>query len=332
MEEKSFSNPFDYSLSHYLQSVVKDLVARHPQHFASLDEWVAFRESFLARLRQELGMPFRSPMRSHVVEAIECEGCLRERVAFLFDRDCYVAAHVWSCPAVEGRKPGIVLSPGWPQHKWNETFNQLGLRWATEGFVVAILDHAPFGERERTDLEMTNLVGVGAAVGMPNIGLRAFEDMRALDYLASRPDVDPERIGITGLCQGGMDTWLAGALEERFKAVCPVCSATTHEAWALDFNCFGNLGDVSPYIPNLLKHGDVHHIHASIAPRPLLVQANINDNWWPLSGYRKIVNLCQEVYALYEASDRFRAFADCATHNIAPPFDGRVTEWFKKWL
>lgn len=332
MKPVDAEEPINYSLSAYLREAVRARVSKHPVAFSDLEQWRGFREVFLAALLAECGLPDREPMRSRVIESIDSGGCRRERVAYHFAGSSYASGHVWSRPDGAADRPGVVLSPGYGQHKWDETFNRLAQAWAAEGFVVIIVDHAPFGERERSDQEMINLVGVGSALGMPNIAMRAFENMRALDYLASRPDVDGGRIGITGLCQGGMDTWLAGALDERFRAVCPVCSATTHAAWALDYNVFSNLADPSPYIPNLLKHGDVQHIHAAIAPRPLLVQANISDNWWPLSGYRQIVDLCESVYRLHGVEERFAAHADAAHHNITPPFDGRALAWFRRWL
>ncbi|MFM7870006.1 MAG: prolyl oligopeptidase family serine peptidase, partial [Planctomycetaceae bacterium] len=68
-------------------------------------------------------------------------------------------------------------------------------------------------------------------VGRPLSGIQVYENGRAVDYLISRPEVDAQRIGITGASGGGNQSMYAGAWDERFKAVAPVCSVGTYQAY-----------------------------------------------------------------------------------------------------
>jgi dienelactone hydrolase len=68
-------------------------------------------------------------------------------------------------------------------------------------------------------------------IGLPLSGLQVYENMRAVDYLLTRPEVDGSRLGITGASGGGNQTMYAGAFDERFKAVVPVCSVGTYQSY-----------------------------------------------------------------------------------------------------
>jgi dienelactone hydrolase len=59
------------------------------------------------------------------------------------------------------------------------------------------------------------------------MGMTTWDNQRALDVLQRRSDVDPDRIGVVGLCWGGMQAWTLAALDDRVRAVCPVCSVST---------------------------------------------------------------------------------------------------------
>ena len=129
-----------------------------------------------------------------------------------------------------------------------------------------------------------------------------------------------------------MDTCYSAAIDKRMKVVAPLCSCTTYEAWALEFSNYGVLGDTTQSVWGILKFADMQHIFASIAPRPLLIQNNIKDKWWPISGYNKVVELCKKVFRLYRSGEKFEAYLENASHAYHPIFSQRIAKWFKKWL
>jgi dienelactone hydrolase len=198
------------------------------------------------------------------------------------------------------------------------------------------MEYDATGERaDRPDFEtgINNVTSLGQLLGINNVGFRVMSNLAALRYLKSREDVDPNRIGITGLCQGAIVTWFTSALCEEFKAVAPLCGATTYEAIALEYaNRQGGWSGTSPYVFKMLEFADFQHIAAVIAPRPLFVQNNLIDIHWPLSGYEKVKQMAAQVYALYGAEDKCRFSLENGPHAFAEPFLSNIADWFSEAL
>ena len=206
------------------------------------------------------------------------------------------------------------------------------------GFTVITLDHAPFGEttpyfaEDKFRSGMTHIMGMGTLLGISQLALRCAETMRVGEYLCARPEVDPQRVAIAGLCQGGQDTWLTAALDERFCAAAPICSESTFMAHSAEMASYFANSDSSPYPFNILKVCDVDHLHAAIAPRPLLVRANLPDQWWPISGFDDVETLTRKVYRLYGAEDRIDFRAEVHEHNITGPFADALEAFLVKYV
>src|SRR5437773_2516420 len=97
------------------------------------------------------------------------------------------------------------------------------------------------------------------------LGLQVYDNRRAVDYLCSRPEVDPDRLGITGASGGGNQTMYAGALDERLKAVVPVCSVGTYQAYLHAACC------VCEVLPGALRFTEEGDVLGLVTPRALLV-------------------------------------------------------------
>ena len=147
------------------------------------------------------------------------EDILCERVDIYVDEDYGIPSFVFlPLNPPDKPMPALVWNPGYSQSKWDKTYEQFAVRMARQGFAVLIPDHAPFGETSSLDNQlpsaMSLVMGMGHLLGISQLALRAAETMRAGEYLRSRNDVDESRIAVSGLCQGGMDTWLAAALDD----------------------------------------------------------------------------------------------------------------------
>ncbi len=143
------------------------------------------------------------------------------------------------------------------------------------GFVVLCVDAFGAGER-----------GVGTALGeyhgdmtaatllplgLPLSGLQVYENMRAVDYLETRPEVDKTKIGITGASGGGNQTMYAGAWDKRFKCVVPVCSVGNYQAYLQTACCMCEV------VPGALKFTEEWAVLALVAPRALMVMNATKD-------------------------------------------------------
>ena len=178
---------------------------------------------------------------------------------------------------------------------------------------------------------MTLVMGMGHVVGISQLALRSAEASRCGEYLRSRDDVDAARVAISGLCQGGMDTWLTGGMDDGFCAVAPMCSASTMAVHFAEMLYSAN-ADVSPFPFGILDVCDIEHLHAAVALRPLLVRANLPDNWWPISGLDDIESLTRKVYRLYGCEDKADIRSEVHEHNLTGPFADALEAFLLKYV
>jgi dienelactone hydrolase len=313
----------------WLQKKVMAQSLKLPRDFQTKSEWEIYR----SRIRQELpgliGIPKFPPLQPSFTRArIQIgEDAICERIDVFVDEDYSIPTFVFSPREQRGeRMPAFVWNPGWPQDKWDRTYQEFAVRMVRHQFIVLVLDHAPFGEttpfapQDKMRTGMTQVMGMGDLLGISQLALRAAETMRVGEYLRSRSDVDPERVAVAGLCQGGQDTWLSAALDEHFCAAAPFCSESTFSVHSAEMASYFSNSDSSPYPFNILQLCDIDHLHASIAPRPLMVRANLPDQWWPVSGFDDVETLTRKVYRLYGAEDRLDFRAEVHEHNLTGPF------------
>lgn len=322
----------------WLQKKVMKAALAIPREFATWRQWEAFRATMRRELPEVIGIPKLPAMRASLVRGRVTVGAdaICERVDVYVDEDYSIPSFVF-LPAAPRRKrmPALVWNPGWPQDKWIPAYQAFCVRMARKGFVVLLMDHAPFGETTLLNAqptEMALVMGMGNVLGISQLALRAAETMRCGQYLRGRADVEPSRVALAGLCQGGMDSWLAGALDEGFCAVAPLCAESTFAIHFAEMASYQANADVSPFPFGILKVCDVEHLHAAIAPRPLLVRANLPDNWWPVSGMDAVEAFTRKVYRLYGAENRVDFRAEVHEHNLTGPFADALEAFLMKYV
>ena len=324
----------------WLQKKVMRQALELPRDFSSLEEWEAFRSKIRSELPEVIGFPEFPPLQDSFVRGRIRLGddLLCERVDVYVDEDYAIPAFVF-LPAklAESPMPGLVYQSGWPVDKYDKSSQEFAARIARQGFVVIVPDHAPFGETtppfvERHRAGMTLVMSMGHILGISQLALRASETMRCGEYLRSRPDVDEARVAVSGLCQGGMDTWLGAALDERFCAAAPICATSTFTIHMAEMASYRANGDSLPFPFGILKVCDVDHLHAAIAPRPLLVRANLGDDWWPVSAFDDVETLTRKVYRLYGAEDRVDFRAEIHMHDTSGPFADALEAFLLKYV
>ena len=206
---------------------------------------------------------------------------------------------------------------------------------AQAGYVVIATDGRSCGERKAglsSDEDQLNALPTALAVGKTYLGMAVWDHIRTIDYLETREDVDPKRIGVIGVCWGSMQAWIAAAVESRFRVAVPVCGTSTYEAIIGEYCSFSRHTALGTYLPHILLHGDFQDIGACIAPRPVLVLSNSNDAHFPVSGYKKVVAELEQVYATFGVANRFQHLLQSTSHDITPEFAQKAKEWFDKWL
>ena len=188
-----------------------------------------------------------------------------------------------------------------------------GLALVAAGFIVMAIDAYGFGERERKGPAGEAESGAVTEMslfkhflwqGKTLWGMMIHDDLCALAYLRSRPEVNESRIGATGMSLGASrSTWVA-ALDETIKAVAPISQMTRYRDFA--DNGQYRLHSIYYFVPGVLASGiDMEHIVALTAPRYQLILSGDSDPLSPIAGIHKIVDYARNVYAEQGAADQF---------------------------
>ena len=132
------------------------------------------------------------------------------------------------------------------------------------------------------------------------------DDLMALDYLASRPEVDPDRIGVTGMSMGATRTWWLMALDERIRTGAAIACLTRYQNMIEHGSLHEH--DIGYFVPNMLTHFDTEAVIALIAPRPVLFQNGDRDRGSPADGIRAIITAARPAYGLYGKETEMQSF------------------------
>lgn len=209
------------------------------------------------------------------------------------------------------------------------------------GFVVLAVDAYGFnqrqtqgaaGERERGAATELTLFKQFVWEGKTLWGMMVRDDLLALNYLVARPEVDPLRVGATGMSLGGSRTTWLGALDERIKTVVPVAQMTRYAEFAASGNY--DLHGIYYYLPGFLKSGLDMEILASLAaPRAQMILIGDADPLSPIEGVRKVIDFTRRVYQLYGAEARFmpRVYAGMG-HQYTPEMFATMVDYFRATL
>ncbi|MDX2032193.1 MAG: alpha/beta hydrolase family protein [Blastocatellia bacterium] len=161
-------------------------------------------------------------------------------------------------------------------------------------------------------------------------GLVLWDDLRTVDYLASRPEVDRRRIGCVGLSVGGYRSFLLAALDERIKAAVAVGWMTSF-ASQIKRHVSSTIG-FSFHLPGLYRYLDLPDLAALIAPRAVLVINGSQDRLFALDGVNAAFEKIGRCYAKAGLRERQRCSLYNAPHEFNLSMQDEARDWFKRWL
>jgi cephalosporin-C deacetylase-like acetyl esterase len=162
-------------------------------------------------------------------------------------------------------------------------------------------------------------------MGVYTLTLNIWDVKRCVDYLQTRPEVDPERIGMMGLSQGGTVTTFATAAEPRIKAADIIGYVNPWARFGVERANFCG----SQIVPDIFKYFDTHDIAGLIAPRPLLIEMGVHDTCFPiedqLAGYQGV----RRIYEAAGVADRLWSDIHLGEHGFA---GNKAYEFFDRYL
>jgi dienelactone hydrolase len=204
---------------------------------------------------------------------------------------------------------------------------------AAKGIVTLAIDSWCFGERKRESDGKTGEEDAFKLMlwkGQVLFGMMMLDELRALDYLASRAEVDPKHLGVFGMSMGATKAWWLAALDPRISVCMDVCCLTDFDE-LIQAHSLHEHG-IYYYVPSLLKHFQTAQINELIVPRPHLSVNGRRDPLTPSAGVEKIRDYLLPLYRRYGNEPDCRiALYDCA-HVELPEMRRVILEWMDKYL
>ena len=202
---------------------------------------------------------------------------------------------------------------------------------AEKGIVTLAIDSWCFGERKH---EQSGPEGEQTAFklmlwrGQVLYGMMMFDEFRAMDYLAGRPEVDAKRLGAFGMSMGATKAWWLAALDPRVKVCMDVCCLTDYDE-LIKAHGLKEHG-IYYYVPSLLKHFQTSDINELIVPRAHLSVNGRKDPLTPPAGVEKIRDRLLPLYRKHgKESDCQIELFDCA-HVELPEMRKQILEWMDR--
>ncbi len=288
------------------------------------------------------GQPERTPLNARVVGTLDRGDYRVEKIIFESRPHFYVTANLYLPARGTGPFPAILYPLGHEEgakahFAWQYTLASLARR----GFVCLTWD--PIGQGERIqfydedwhDSKLQASTSEHNVLGMQSLLIgthvaqyTVWDGIRALDYLLSRSEVDPKRVGITGNSGGGTHTSYIGGLEDRIQVAAASCYITS---WHRMLQSIGPQ-DAEQVFPSWLKDGlDYPDFLYAYDGKPFLILSAIRD-FFPIGGARASYDEVRRTYAKLGLSDRISMFEADDGHGYTKPRREAAYKWFTRWL
>ncbi len=330
----------DRVLSDYFRAETRELADRCLADVSTLEDWNARRETYRRQLQEMLGlwpMPERTDLQAQVTGRVEHPQFTVERVQFQSRPGLYVTGNLYVPKGLERPAPAILYVCGHGNIKKNgisygakSHYQHHGGWFARNGYVCLIIDTLQLGEIEGLH-HGTFREGMWwwLSRGYTPAGVEAWNGIRALDYLQSRPEVDRDRLGVTGRSGGGAYSWWVAALDERIKAAVPVAGITDLENHVVDGVVEGHCDCM--FMVNTYRW-DYAQVAALIAPRPLLLSNTDKDSIFPLEGIVRVHAQVRRIYNLNKAGDKLGLLITEGPHKDTQDLQVPAIRWFNRFL
>ncbi len=329
-------NRFPRMMQDWLVDRVREVEAAADARRSALKtqaEAEAYVRDVKARIRRCMGpLPERTPLNAKVTSVKERAGYRLENVVFESRPGFLVSANL-SVPTTSSKPCPAVL--GVCGHSLNgkaaDAYQSFAQGLARLGYVVLIIDPVGQGERfqylkeepgkglmSRYNGGTSEHIRMGNQLGLAGEFLGtwfAWDGIRGVDYLLTRKEVDPQRIGVTGNSGGGTQTtWLCG-LEERFAMAAPACFVTTFRR-----NAENELpADTEQCPPGALAEGlDHSDFLAAHAPKPLIILAQEKD-YFDARGSQVAYQRLKHLYTLLGKPENVKLHIGPDPHGYSQP-------------
>jgi len=271
----------------------------------------------------------------------------RETVLFQSRENMTVYAYLLLPEGLKTPGPVVICAPGHGRgvddivgineggsmrETWGEYQNDFALQCVANGFAALAIEQFCFGHRRNaaaraggggvSSCQPTS--GSALLFGETMIGWRVYDAMRSVDYLCTRPEIDPKRVGMMGISGGGTTTFHAACVEQRIKvAVISGYYNTFRDSIMSIAHCMDN------YVPGILNYAEMYDLAGLIAPRALFSESGTRDSIFPIKATRYAIEEARKIYRVFGAEDRVGLQVFRGEHSF---YGKGAFRFLKKWL
>ncbi|NSW89118.1 MAG: acetylxylan esterase [Firmicutes bacterium] len=303
------------------------------------------RKAFIReKLIESLGglPPSDTPLNPQITGVIHCNGFRIEKVIFESRPKVFVTANLYVPDGVEYPVGAVLFLCGHHERAKHEDEYQIVCQYLVRAGLV-VLAQDPIGQGERFSYYEKSINSTTVRWGIyehdyagiqcwpvGDASARYFlhDAMRGIDYLCTRSEVDPDKIGVTGNSGGGTQTALMMICDPRIAAAAPATFITSRIAHLYT----GGPADAEHIWPGMSVYGFDHEdMIISMAPKPVLVLAATSD-YFPIEGTRWTVERAKRFWEMYGKIDNIELFEDNSPHKYTQSMAKKAAEFFSKHL
>jgi dienelactone hydrolase len=301
-------------------------------------------------------------MAPKVLESNVRDGKRVERVAFETEVGEKAIAVVVRPEAGTERLPAVIVQHWLGGTKDEFLIQTMIWQFASRGYLAIAIDGRYRGGRGTKTLEEAVREALRTGKGRPWLADTVYDLIRTVDYLQTRPDVDPARIGMTGISEGGLETWMTAAADPRIAVAVPMIGVTRFDSVVADIGSpdgqeriklfrgaldeyARSLGEptVNDHVfraawdrllPGTLDRFDPIRLVPTIAPRPLLILNHEKDELIPLKGAEEVYSACEKRYGELNAADHVQLRISPGLRHAGQDLTelAALYAWFDRWL
>ncbi|MDD4869674.1 MAG: acetylxylan esterase [Kiritimatiellae bacterium] len=285
------------------------------------------------------GFPERTPLNGQVVGSLDGDGYRVEKIIYESESRHHVTALLY-LPLGKPPFPGVLVPCGHSANgKGAETYQRASILLAKNGLAALCYDPISQGERaqilnakEKAAFGCTTehtMAGIGSILlGRNTARYRIWDGMRGIDYLQSRPDIDPKRIGCTGNSGGGTLTSYLMALDERIICAAPACYLTSWRRLLEKAGPQDGEQNIFGQIAFGMEHADYIIMRA---PKPTLMCTATRD-FFDIRGSWESFREAKRIFTRLGYADRINLVEADENHGFTNPLRVGAVRWMRRWL
>ncbi len=323
-----WSNPAGLLVNDLIRQAADKYVQRDAQisKLSTAEDWLARQEWVNKKLAMIIGpFPEKSPLHPRITGVIKRDGYRIEKIAFESFPNYYVTGCLYIPEKVKGRIPAILNVIGHNQESFrNELYQVININLVNKGMIVFAIDPPGQGEHVQLYEDSVKFSAAGYSViehcyvgnqcflsGTSYAKYFIWDGIRAIDYLVSRKEVDPARIGVTGFSGGGTITTYIAAFDQRVKVAIP-CSWSTASRRQLETK--GAQDAESEFYRGLAEGITLEDLTEVRAPKPTLMTFTSRDEYLTLQGAQEAYQESKKAFEALGYKDNLQFSEDDSKH------------------